>query len=83
MQTSRFIRALVEIQGDATGAVFAKRLGISKQFWSNLRTGQRPLPKALARRWIGIWPMLTADFVADTVAEVLPVETKPEPDRVA
>lgn len=81
MSTSRFIRALVAIQGETPSTAFAGRLGISKQFWSNLRNGRRPVPKALARRWIVIWPALAAEYIADAAADILP--TPPEPERVA
>lgn len=83
MLANRFIGALIQLQGDTTGAAFAARLGISKQFWSNLRNGRRPVPRALARRWIGMWPALAAEYIADAAADVLPVAANAKPDQVA
>jgi hypothetical protein len=74
MSSSRFIRALIAIQGKQSSTAFAAQLGISKQFWSNLRKGRRPLPEALIARCIARWPALVADYTADTLDRVIPSE---------
>ena len=69
---SRFVQGLIERQGAGTGAAFAQHLGISAQFWSDLRRGRRSLPRALVRRWLTVWPELEDAYIEDTRAEIRP-----------
>lgn len=73
---SRFIEGLTKHQGAATAAAFAQHLGVSPQFWSDLRLGRRPLPRALVRRWLVEWPELEDAYIEDVRDEVRP---RPEP----
>lgn len=67
---SRFVQGLIKHQDGETGAVFAQRLGISPQFWSDLRRGRRSLPRALVRRWLAEWPELEDAYIEDVRDEI-------------
>jgi transcriptional regulator with XRE-family HTH domain len=68
---SRFVDELVKHQGAETGAAFAQRLGISPQFWSDLRRGRRSIPRAFARKLIATWPNLEDAYMEDVREEIL------------
>lgn len=73
---SRFIDALTKHQEGETGASFAAELGISAQFWSDLRRGRRAVPRTLARRLIAVWPELEDAYIEDVREEI---RTPPPP----
>lgn len=75
---SRFITALTTHQDGETGAAFAQRLGISPQFWSDLRRGRRSVPKAFVRRWVAVWPDLEEPYLEDVREEIRAAPSEPK-----
>lgn len=67
---NRFMEELTKHQEGETGAVFAQRLGISAQFWSDLLRGRRRVPITFAQRLINVWPELEDAYIEDIRREI-------------
>lgn len=51
---------------------FAARLGVSRSYWTRLRTKTRPITAKVARRAVAQWPDLEDAYLADVRATLCP-----------
>ncbi len=54
-------------QGAETNAAFARRLGISRAYWSHILAGRRRLSEQLVRRAVRLYPEVGPQYLAELV----------------
>lgn len=63
--TSALVTKLLEMQGSASDAEMAQRLGVARSLWNHIRLGRRALSLNMIRRAIALYPELEEYHLRD------------------